>query len=253
MDKAKFSKVLNKVIFRMFSIQNLWNYRYMQLYGYIYSILPIYKLLFYKSEIQKRLQKEWNYFNTQPYMSSFILAIHSKMLLLKEDEENIVSMRNRLMAPLASIGDAFFWLSLKTFLVAFSIISIILLGSSSLIGLLICLAVILIFFNVIHLYYRIGGFKRSFNESQLALKFTRKFFFWERVMDFSSYLLFISAFSILFSGLFKALSLRYWNYFFIFFGFIIVDYLILHFLKKKWLIFLINLFISVGLVFWKVV
>ena len=253
MGKIGLSRVLKKVVRRMLSVQNLWSYKYMQLYGYLFAIIPVYRFLYGKEEMKQRLIKEWSYFNTQPYMSSYILALHSKMLLLNEDETKIVSMRNSLMAPLASIGDSFFWFNLRTFLIAFCTLSVALLIEGFKGTVFIALAIGLAFFNYVHFYYRMGGFKRTFRHGRLAFKFTKKFYFFEKSLNYSSYLMFVASFSLILSRVFEMTDIKTSIWFYIFIFFMIADYLVIKYIKREWSVFLFNLAVAVLLVTWGII
>ncbi len=183
-------RTLEKVKRRMLTVQNLWSYKYMQLYGYIYALLPVYEKLFDKDIIAERMKEEGAYFNTHPYMASYIAGVHARMLQNGDPEEKIVNFRNNLMSPLASIGDSFFWFTLRNVLIGFTSVCIMLFFRMPV--LIIAAALIsLIFFNVFHFRHRFTGFDEAYKSGDITMYFTKKFFFFERTASFFSYLLFM--------------------------------------------------------------
>ncbi|MCD6578636.1 PTS system mannose/fructose/sorbose family transporter subunit IID [bacterium] len=252
MAKLELYKILKKVIFRSLGVQNLWNYRYMQLYGYIYAILPLYRYIYTKEEIIKRLNIQWEYFNTHPYVSSYILAMHSKMLILNEDENEIQRMRNNLMSPLASIGDSFFWGTLRSFLISISIFFMLIFFSQPAL-LLIFLGTGLLFFNIIHFYHIFKGFQRTFRYGRLNLKFTRKFFFFEKLITFASsvFFTFSSAFLL---KIFNSLHyMGHYKYLLIFILFIFINIFFKKYIKKKGIIILFNTILAIIFTLWGII
>jgi PTS system mannose-specific IID component len=109
---------LFRVFLRSFLIQASWSFDRMQSLGFAYAIQPVLRRLYPDhEEYRSRLNLHMEYFNTQPYLASFILGAAARM------EEERASGRNRdadvsglksaLMAPLGALGDSFFWGALK--------------------------------------------------------------------------------------------------------------------------------------------
>ena len=72
-----------------------------------------------QAEYESRLRIHLEYFNTQPYLASFILGA---VVRLEEDRatgrkaiEDVTGLKAALMAPLGALGDTFFWGALKPF------------------------------------------------------------------------------------------------------------------------------------------
>lgn len=90
----------------------------MQSLGFAYAIEPVLRKLYPDQvEYESRLRTHLEYFNTQPYLASFILGAVVRM---EEDRtsgrnvnEDVSSLKATLMAPLGALGDTFFWGSLK--------------------------------------------------------------------------------------------------------------------------------------------
>lgn len=92
----------------------------MQSLGFAFAIEPVLRKLYPdEAEYGSRLRIHLEYFNTQPYLASFILGAVVRM---EEDRatgrnvsEDVSSLKAALMAPLGALGDTFFWGALKPF------------------------------------------------------------------------------------------------------------------------------------------
>jgi PTS system mannose-specific IID component len=101
-------------------IQASWSYDGMQSLGFSYALLPVLKKLYPdRAEFEARLRLHMEYFNTQPYLASFILGA---VVRLEEDRAagrasasaiDAAGLKTALMAPLGALGDSFFWGALK--------------------------------------------------------------------------------------------------------------------------------------------
>lgn len=94
----------------------------MQSLGFAYAIEPVLKKLYPdRTEYEARLRLHLDYFNTQPYLASFILGAVVRMeqdrAAGKETGTDVQDLKTSLMAPLGALGDSFFWGSLKPFAV----------------------------------------------------------------------------------------------------------------------------------------
>jgi mannose/fructose/N-acetylgalactosamine-specific phosphotransferase system component IID len=111
---------LFRVFLRALLIQASWSYERMQSLGFAFAIQPVLRKLYPdQAEYESRLWIHLEYFNTQPYLASFILGA---VVRLEEDRtsgrnvsEDVSSLKTALMAPLGALGDTFFWGSLKPF------------------------------------------------------------------------------------------------------------------------------------------
>jgi PTS system mannose-specific IID component len=89
------------------SFEASWNYERMQGLGYLYSILPILKKTHKsKEDLKNAMKMHLEFFNTNPFIASWIIGMNAKM----EDEgaspETIRSIKVGYMGPLAGIGDS---------------------------------------------------------------------------------------------------------------------------------------------------
>jgi PTS system mannose-specific IID component len=92
----------------------------MQSLGFAFAIGPVLRKLYPdQAEYESRLRVHLEYFNTQPYLASFILGA---VVRLEEDRatgrnagDEVSGLKAALMAPLGALGDTFFWGALKPF------------------------------------------------------------------------------------------------------------------------------------------
>ena len=128
----------------------------MQSLGFAYALQPVLKRLYQEDpeEYRSRLNRHMEYFNTQPYLASFILGAVAHV---EEDRaaglgkaSDVSSMKSALMPPLGALGDSFFWGGLKP-LVSVIAVTALLAGAwwASLLFLLL--------YNIGHLWLRAGA------------------------------------------------------------------------------------------------
>jgi len=117
-DKEIGAKDLLVVFLRAFLIQTSWSFERMQSLGFAYAIEPILRKLYPdQMEYESRMKLHMSYFNTQPYLASFILG---GVVRLEQDRASgrntaadVQGLKDALMAPLGALGDSFFWGALK--------------------------------------------------------------------------------------------------------------------------------------------
>lgn len=118
-DKKITKKDLVKVFFRSLSMEWAWNYERQQNLGYCYSMIPIIKKLYDKTEDRAQaLKRHLEFVNTTPHVSTLLLGISSAMEETNATTENfdtdsISTVKVGLMGPIAGIGDSFMWGTLR--------------------------------------------------------------------------------------------------------------------------------------------
>ena len=114
------------LFWRSFFIQASWSYDRLQSLGFAFAFLPVLRRLYPDREaFSARLASHMEYFNTQPYLASFVLGAAAKA----EEEHasgrktavEVMELKKTLMAPLGALGDSFFWGSLKPFAAAVAV------------------------------------------------------------------------------------------------------------------------------------
>ncbi len=108
------------VFWRSFFLQASWSYDRLQSLGFGFALLPVLRRLYPdREEHSGRLHAHLEYFNTQPYLASFVLGAAARA----EEERaagggggaDPAEVKRTLMAPLGALGDSFFWGALKPF------------------------------------------------------------------------------------------------------------------------------------------
>ncbi len=147
----------------------------MQSLGFAYAMAPVLRRLYPDAALRaSRLNLHMEYFNTQPYLASFILGAAARL------EEERVSGRNAaadvsglkttLAAPLGALGDSFFWGGLKP--LAAVVAAALLLAGAWWAPLL-----FLLFYNIVHVGLRAGLLFLGYKSGGEAGAFTARYDF----------------------------------------------------------------------------
>ncbi|MGB4985821.1 MAG: PTS system mannose/fructose/sorbose family transporter subunit IID [Erysipelotrichaceae bacterium] len=106
-------KVLNKMVWRSLFLQMSFNFERMQAAGWLYGILPgLEKIHTNKEDLALSMSHNLEFFNTHPFLVTFVMGIVLSLEQAKADVQTIRSVRVAAMGPLGGIGDAIFWLTL---------------------------------------------------------------------------------------------------------------------------------------------
>ena len=107
-------KTLNKMVWRSLNLQASFNYERMQAAGWLYCILPGLMKIHGDNEedLQISMQHNLEFFNTHPFLVTFVMGIVLSLEQQKADINMIRSVRVAAMGPLGGIGDAIFWFTL---------------------------------------------------------------------------------------------------------------------------------------------
>lgn len=106
-------KTLNKMVWRSLFLQASFNYERMQAGGWLYSILPgLKKIHKDKDDLSASMSHNLEFFNTHPFLVTFVMGIVLSMEQNKTDIPTIRAVRVAAMGPLGGIGDALFWFTL---------------------------------------------------------------------------------------------------------------------------------------------
>jgi PTS system mannose-specific IID component len=116
--------ILLQVFLRSFLIQSTWNFERGLNYGFAFALAPILRKLYLKADQPRCFQRHLEYFNTQPYMASFILGAVARMEMEKakvplaewrQKAEEINALKVGMMGPVAALGDSLFWATYRPF------------------------------------------------------------------------------------------------------------------------------------------
>lgn len=106
-------KTLNKMVWRSLFLQASFNYERMQSGGWLYGILPgLKKIHKNKDDLAASMSHNLEFFNTHPFLVTFVMGIVLSMEQNKADIPMIRAVRVAAMGPLGGIGDALFWFTL---------------------------------------------------------------------------------------------------------------------------------------------
>ena len=111
---------LLRVFVRGLLVQASWSFERMQSVGFAYAVEPALRKLYPDAtEYESRLRLHLSYFNTQPYLASYILGAVVRLEQERASGRNasadVQGLKTALMAPLGALGDSFFWGSLRPF------------------------------------------------------------------------------------------------------------------------------------------
>jgi PTS system N-acetylgalactosamine-specific IID component len=111
--KVLTKKDLNNMVWRSLLLQASFNYERMQAGGWTYNILPGLKKIHKNKEyLSSALLDHMQFFNTHPFLVTFIQSIVLAMEENKERRDIIRGVKVALMGPLGGIGDALIFLTL---------------------------------------------------------------------------------------------------------------------------------------------
>ena len=127
-------------------IQSSWSFFSMQAMGFLFSL----SAGFDKSRRQEIIKNHKGFFNTHPYMASYIVGATVRAYDRNEKPEEIKKYTTIAQQSFASAGDSLFWQTLRPGLLMLAVILGLKFG---LVGPLIFLLV----YNIIHIYHRAMG------------------------------------------------------------------------------------------------
>lgn len=112
-EKVLDKKDLNKMVWRSLMLQASFNYERMQGGGWTFGLIPgLKKIHKNKHDLSNALLDHNQFFNTHPFLITFVQGVILAMEENKEKRDTIRGIKVALMGPLGGIGDALFWLTL---------------------------------------------------------------------------------------------------------------------------------------------
>lgn len=166
---------LLKVFLRSLLIQASWSFERMQSLGFAYAMLPVLAKLYPdREELESRLKSHQVYFNTQPYLSAFILGagvrLEEERARGMRSDDDVAGMKESLMAPLGALGDSLFWAGLKPLAASLAVFLL-------LTGAVWAPLVYLVLYNILHLFIRVGVLFFGYDSAGDAALFVAKYNF----------------------------------------------------------------------------
>lgn len=141
---------VNRVAWRSMLLQASFNYERMQACGWLYGLLPALKKIHRNPrDLARAMKGHMGFFNTHPFLVTFVIGIVLAMERSKQDVNSIQSTKIAVGAPLGGIGDAMFWLTLLPICGGIG-------ASLALQGSILGALLFLLMFNVVHLSLRFG-------------------------------------------------------------------------------------------------
>lgn len=155
--------VLLRVLWRSFFLLATANYERMQNVGFGYAMLPALERLYEGEALQAALNRHLVFFNSHPYMTGTVLgaAIRIEEDIARGDSppERVEIMKRQMMAPLAAIGDSFFWTSLRPLGATLAVTGL-------LAGWLWAPLLFVLLYNICHVGIRAYGFKHGYAQAE---------------------------------------------------------------------------------------
>lgn len=172
---------------RSFLLQVLWNFERYLSYGVTYVLMPVLKKVYpSREERSQALVRHMEYFNTHPYMASFVLGAVIKMEMEKQQlpkakqkqkEEEISALKVGMMGPIAAMGDNLFWATVRPYcgLIAVTLVlshAFQIKGQYWVVPLL-----FLLVYNIAHVGMRFMGFRQGYRQGDQVVLALRQYGF----------------------------------------------------------------------------
>jgi len=160
------SWVLLRMFFRSFYIQAVWNYHSLLSIGLSYSLLPAARQIYAdKAERIKFLCRHLNFFNAHPYFASFAIGSivrveEEQQIRQRPDPGQVERLKNALIGPLGAIGDQVFWANIKPSSVLVGVFGVVIFHDLQ--WQLVSLLLMLLMYNIPHLYVRLSGIFKGY-------------------------------------------------------------------------------------------
>jgi mannose/fructose/N-acetylgalactosamine-specific phosphotransferase system component IID len=180
-------KDLVSAFLRSFFLQAAWNFERYLSYGVAFAMMPVLKKVYPSPEERAQaLSRHLEYFNTHPYMASFVLGAIIRMeeekqqlppAQRKQKEEEIGALKVGMMGPVAAMGDNLFWATIRPYCGLLAVTLVLsnvfqVEGQYWIIPLL-----FLIVYNVAHVGIRLTGFIQGYQKSDQVVLTLRKYGF----------------------------------------------------------------------------
>lgn len=141
---------INKMAWRSLLLQASFNYERMQAAGWLYGLAPALKKIHTnKADLSRAMKGHLGFFNTHPFLVTFVMGIVLAMERSKQNVNSIQSTKIAVGAPLGGIGDAMFWLTLLPICGGIG-------ASLALQGSIMGAVFFFVLFNVVHFALRFG-------------------------------------------------------------------------------------------------
>ncbi len=157
------------VFLRSFFIQLGWNFKSLLSIGLCFAIVPVAKRVCITEEEYKQFfKRHLNFFNAHPFFASYALGSIARMeeeRALKGDvtTDQIEHFKNAIIGPLGAVGDQYFWAAVKPSAILIGMLGVAIAHTVPL--KMAALVVMLLIYNIPHLYVRIRGLIYGYRQS----------------------------------------------------------------------------------------
>lgn len=171
-NKVITAKDIRRMAWRSLFLQASFNYERMQANGWLFTIMPgLRKIHTNENDLKKSMAMHLEFFNTHPFLVTFISGLILAMEESKERIDTIRAIKVSTMGPGGGIGDAVFWLTLLSICGGVG-------ASFSLNGSWLGPIFFLVLFNLVHFALRFGlasyGYKMGISAIKSLKDQTRK-------------------------------------------------------------------------------
>jgi len=142
-----------RLFFASFFIQSSWSFFSMQAMGFLFNLLMG---LNDKEKRKQGFREHKGFFNTHPYMASYIIGATVAAYDREERPEEIKKFTAIAQTSFASAGDQLFWQTIRPALLLLAVVSGMKFGVVGSI-------IFLVAYNIIHLYHRAKGIIDGYN------------------------------------------------------------------------------------------
>lgn len=176
-NKVITAKDIRHMAWRSLLLQASFNYERMQANGWLYTIMPALRKIHKNEEdLKKSMAMHLEFFNTHPFLVTFISGLILAMEESKERIDTIRAVKVSTMGPGGGIGDAVFWLTLLS--ICGGVGASLSLGTGNNDGSWLGPIFFLVMFNVVHFALRFGlagyGYKMGISAIKSLKDQTRK-------------------------------------------------------------------------------
>lgn len=146
--------IMFKVFRRSLLLQASWNFERLQGLGALYVMAPALRYLYRGEALVRAYGRHTEYFNTHPFLAPAVLGATLNLEAASVDgaavEFPVTEFKKLLASPCAAMGDAFFWGGLRPLAAVVALFF-------ALRGSLLAPLILLLLFNVPHVYCRWRG------------------------------------------------------------------------------------------------
>lgn len=164
---------------RSFLIQTLLSYTIMQGLGFGVAMIPFArKMRLRNAELKAFLKRHLSFFNTHPYLVTYVIGAVGRLERDRIDEDKIVETKSLMMGHLGLYGDQVFWTRFKPLLMSATILILMYLHWPPITGnrseLILILLLCFLIYNVAHIWTRWRGLVIGYKTGAAALRMFTK-------------------------------------------------------------------------------